>query len=425
MSNENKFYGWKLVAAVAAVYFLNMGIPLYGGAVLNTFLLKEIHMDRATYGLGFTLMNLFIGLSAVLAGTLINKWGIRATFITGSALIAGGTVWLSQVANQPWHYLVGFGVLIGSGMGLGTIVALSTTITRWFVKYRGRAMALAMIAASFAGFIGAPLVNKLVSLSGGNWRLVWLCITATTFLSACIAFLFVKERPQDLGQVPDGEIPDAAGKAASHPNALVTRYAWTPAEAFRTRTYWLTVVATAASQWPFFFFTAHWIMHLRGKGIGPAEAALAMGFFSLGGIMGRLIGGWLMDKMAARYVMMLGISVYFVGSFLAIQVIPGAFTVAYIAALCYGAAFGWAFVAQNTMLGHFFGPAAFPKVNGNLQAITALMVAASGVVGGKLFDMFKSYTPAFQLNAAICVVGIICLIFVTMPKAPDASTTAQ
>jgi MFS family permease len=281
-------------------------------------------------------------------------------------------------------------------------------------------MALAMIAASFAGFIGAPLVNKLVALSGGNWRLVWLFITATTILSACIAFLFVKERPQDLGQVPDGMIPDPTGNAAAPASTLVSRYAWTPAEAYRTSTYWLTVVAAAASQWPFFFFVAHWIMHLRGKGIGPAEAALAMGFFSLGGIIGRLIGGWLMDRMAARYVMMLGISVYFVGSWLAVQAGPGALTVAYIAALCYGAAFGWAFVAQNTMLGHFFGPAAFPKVNGNLQAITAVMVAASGVVGGKLFDMFKSYTPAFQLNAAICVVGIICLIFATMPKAPNS-----
>lgn len=425
MGNEQKFYGWKLVGVLWVLYLLNMGFPLYGGAVINSYMMKEIVMDRTTFGLGFSLLNLFVGTSAILVGMSITKWGVRKTFIIGSALIAIGSLWMAQVASQPWHYLVGFGFLVGCGLGFGCIVALSTTITRWFVKFRGRAMALAMTASGFAGFIGAPAMNKLIASSGGNWRLAWMVVAGIAVVSAIIAWLFVKERPQDLGQIPDGKEVTETATAVAANNALVTKFVWDPSDVYKSLTYWLTVLAAAASQWPFFFFTAHWIMHLKGKGITPADAAFAMGMFTMGGIFGRLISGWLMDKIAARYVFMLGMCCYLAGSYLAVQAAPEAMMSAYIAAILYGAGFGWTFVAQNTMLGNFFGPAAFPKVNGMLQAISAVIVSGAGVVGGKLFDMFHSYTPAFELNAAICVAGVICVLFATMPKPPASAKCSE
>jgi len=48
------------VGALWFLDFLNMGFPLYGGAVINTYMLKEIAMSRSTFGLGFTLLNLLV-----------------------------------------------------------------------------------------------------------------------------------------------------------------------------------------------------------------------------------------------------------------------------------------------------------------------------------------------------------------------------
>ena len=423
MGSEQKFYGWKLVGALWIIYLINLGFPLYGGAVINSYLLKDIPMDRMTYGLGFSIVNLVTGLAAIPAGMTITKWGIRKTFLIGGVLLVIGTLWLSQIASQPWHYLLGFGFLIGCGMGMSTMLPLSSAVTRWFVRYRGRAMAITMTASGLAGFVASPTINQIITVTGGNWRLAWLMVTGTVVIAAIVAYLFIKERPQDVGQIPDGREANEAEKAAAAVNPLVTKYAWTPAEVYRTYTYWLVILAAAASQWPFFFFTAHWILHLRGQGISPADAAFAMGMFTMGGIAGRLISGWLMDRMAARYVFMSGFCCYFIGSYLALQAGPAALIAAYIAAICYGAGFGWCFVSQNTMLGHYFGPAAFPKIQGNLLAVTALLVSAAGVVGGKLFDVFQSYTPAFQLNVAMGVVGIVLLFFTKMPAAPEQSNT--
>jgi MFS family permease len=418
MTIRREFYGWRLVAVLWLLDFMNMGFPLYGGAVINTYMLKEIPMSRSTFGLGFTLLNLFVGLPAVAVGASITRWGIRRTFAIGSAVILLGAAWMAVVATQPWQYLLGFGVLIGTGISFGTIVPVATAITRWFRRYRGRTMAVALSASGFAGFFGSPLTNRILTVNGGNWRQAWTIVMGIAVASAIVAFLLVKERPEDLGQEIDGGADTTAADRGASTRNLVTAFPWTPRQAFATRSFWMIVVGGVACQFPFFFFTAHWLLHLKGAGIGPADAAWAMGLFTMGAVAGRLIGGLLMDRMPARYAFMLGLSCYFAGSVLALRVSPDALWIAYAAAILYGTGFGWTFVCLNTATGHFYGPAAFPKVNGLVLLLTAIFGSPAGVIGGRLFDLYGNYTLAFAINMVIAAVGIVAMLFATKPEAP-------
>lgn len=425
MGDERKFHGWYMVAVLWLLYLINMGFPLYGGNVIaKAMSAKDIPMDRTTFGLGFTLVNLFVGIGAIPAGFAVGKLGIRKTFALGSGVLILGSVLLATTATKPWHYLVELGFLLGIGMAFGTMIPLATTVTRWFVRYRGRAMAIALTASGVAGLVAPLAISRLIA-AVGNWRLAWVFVAGACAIGAVIAMVFIKERPQDYGQVPDGREATEAQKTAAANNPLFTRRLWTPSEVYRTRAYWLTVLAAACSQWPFFFFTAHCLFYLTGKKIASDQANLAYGLFTMGGIFGRLISGWLMDKFAARFVFMLGLCCYFVGTFLLFAAGPAALLPAYSGAMFYGMAFGWCYVAQQTMLGNFFGPAAFPKINGNLMAIAAVLVCASATVGGKLFDVFKVYDQAFYLNVAMGVIGIVVLIFVTMPRAPGEASASS
>ena len=47
-------------------------------------------------------------------------------------------------------------------------------------------------------------------------------------------------------------------------------------------------------------FVAHGLLHLKGAGISSGDAAWAMGLLSIAAVGGRLIGGWLMDRLTAR-----------------------------------------------------------------------------------------------------------------------------
>lgn len=419
MTNKQAFYGWKLVAALWFLDFLNMGFPLYGGTVINTYMLKDIAMSRSTFGLGFTLLNLLVGLPSIVVAAAIMKWGIRRTFGIGSAIILCGALWLALVASRPWQYVAGFGVLIGTGISFGTLVPVSTAVTRWFRQYRGRAMAVALSASGFAGFIGAPLTNKILAANGGNWRQAWEVVAGVAVFSALFAYLFVKESPEALGQIVDGKEELGESPRAVITATLATKFAWTPNQAYATRSYWMIVIGGIACQFPFFFFTAHWLLHLKGAGIAATDAAWAMGLFSIGAVGGRLIGGWLMDRLSARFAFMMGLCCYFVGSVLAISVNSHALLIAYIAAILYGVGFGWTFVCLNTSTAHFFGPFAFPKLNGLALLLTAIFCSPAGVIGGKLFDAYGNYTLAFELNMFVAAVGIVALCFATMPVPPQ------
>jgi MFS family permease len=416
---KSRFYGWKLVAVLFALDFLNMGFPFFGGSVINTYMLRQIPMARSTYGLGFSLLNLFVGVVSVVVAATILRWSARTSFVIGSAIICAGALWLSLFASKPWHYLAAYGFVIGTGICFSTIVPVTTVAARWFKRYRGRAMAIPLSASGFAGFVGAPLINKILAANGGNWRQAWLVVAGIVVVSAIIAVLFVKERPEDLGQTVDGE-PEGPG--ASTAAAITTDLIWTPGEAYRTRSYWLVMIGGIACQFPYFFFVAHWLLHLRSFHIEPGTAAWALGFLTLGGIGGRLIGGTLMDKITARYAFMMGLSCYIAGSLLAIRVHENALPVAFAAAVLYGVAFGWTFVCLNAITARYYGPGPYLKLNGTMLSFTGLAGSLAGIVGGAVFDEFGNYTGAFVLNMVLAVIGIFALSFATVPQLRAAAS---
>jgi MFS family permease len=415
VTDKRPFYGWKLVAVLFSLDFINMGFPYYGGAVINGYMIHEIPMSRSTLGLGFTLINLFVGLAAVLVAMSIIKYGVRATFIVGSALICLGSLFMGLCASKPWHYLIAFGVMNGIGISFATLFPAATAVTRWFRRYRGRAMGIALSASGFAGFAVSPFLDKMLRSAGGNWHVGWEIVAGAVVIAGLLAFLFVKESPESLGQSVDG-IPEEEQNRPSRTDTLATKYPWTASQAYRTSAYWLIAIGGIATTFPFFFFVAHWILRLRGTGISSADAAWAMGLFTIGTLGGRWLGGLLMDIMNSRLVFVIGLSLYFIGSYLAIIVRPDNLIVAYVAAVVYGGAYGWTFTCMITVTAHYYGPAAFPKLNGVMTLLTSACASPAGYIGGKLFDLYGSYTRAFELNCVMAAIGIVAVTFAVMPR---------
>jgi MFS family permease len=143
------------------------------------------------------------------------------------------------------------------------------------------------------------------------------------------------------------------------------------------------------------------------------------------GILGRFVGGWLLDRIDARFVFMLGIAGYIVGSVLATHIGAANVWLAFTTAACYGWGFGCSWISFHTITGNFFGVAAYPKLNGTLMILSGLVCAPAGIVGGKLFDTYHSYAPAFHLNLMISVVGILALSFAKMPVHPESVPDAK
>ncbi len=112
---------------------------------------------------------------------------------------------------------------------------------------------------------------------------------------------------------------------------------------------------------------------------------------------------------------MMGLCCYVAGSILAIEVRVNPLPIAFAAAILYGVAFGWTFVCLNAITARFYGPSAYPKLNGMMLLPTSVACAPAGIVGGAVFDKLGSYTGAFALNMALAIIGIFALSSATAP----------
>jgi MFS family permease len=414
MPDKSTFYGWYLLGVLFALDFINMGFPYYGGTVINGYMIRQIPMSRSILGLGFTFINLAVGLAAVFVAAHIVKFGVRITFIVGSTMICFGSLFLAIICSKPWHYLFAFGIVNGIGISFATIVTAATAATRWFRRYRGRAIGIALSGSGFSGFAVSWFLDKMLRTAGGNWRVGWYIVAAAALVAGIIAAVFVKESPESLGQFVDG-IPALEQGTPSRTDTLATRYSWNAGQAYRTPAFWLIAVAGITSTYPTFFFVAHAILYMRGAGISSAGAAFAMGVFTISTLVGRWLGGILMDTMNARLAYALGLSLVIVGSYYALVIRADSLMPAYLAAALYGGSHGWTFSCTGTMTGHYYGPVVFPKVYGTMMLLISSCASPAGYIAGKIFDIYGNYTGAILLNGALAAIGIAAILFAAMP----------
>src|SRR5208282_5966322 len=93
---------------------------------------------------------------------------------------------------------------------------------------------------------------------------------------------------------------------------------------------------------------------------------------------------------------------------------------AYVASALQGIAYGWTYSCTNTMVGHYYGRKAYPKLSGMYIFLTSAIASPAGLVGGMIFDRYGSYVKSFELNAALAIVAIVAIVFAAMPSPREA-----
>jgi MFS family permease len=263
----------------------------------------------------------------------------------------------------------------------------------------------------------------MLRAGGGNWHVGWRIVAGAMVVSGLIAFFFVKESPESMGQMVDG-LPEEQQSQPSRTDALATKHPWTSGEAYRTGAYWLIAIAGIAATFPYFLFIAHWVENLKGVGITPAKASWGLSLLTIGTLAGRWLGGVLMDYLNARLAFVLGVSIYFISSYLAVMSRADTLALAYAASVLQGLAYGWTYSCTNTMIGHYYGPKAYPKLSGMYILLTSGFASPAGAVGGKIFDLYGSYAKSFELDAVLAAIGILAIVFAAMPRPRNAAVAS-
>jgi len=386
------FYGWYMVAASVVTNTIFSAAYFQGFGVLIIPIERAFGWERWVLSAAMSVRQLESGIVSPAVGFLLDRFSARK-LIFWSAVVSGlGFIGLGFTAGIATFFL--FFVIISLGAsGVSHAVTWPVIISRWFRRKRGLATGLAVTGPIF----GSPLVilNTHIERAYG-WRVVLFAYGALVLLGVTLLSTLVRDRPEPYGLSPDGDSPENRsaenyiGPSLCQPDTGLTFRA-----VLRTKEFWLftsylsgTFAINSAVQ-------GHMIPYFQQDiGLSAAWAAVVMSMVFIISGVGRIGGGYLLDRVDYRLVLavvaaMMGFGLLYlqvVGAKSVLETLPFS--------LLFGVSFGCLVPMRGAVGSIMFGTRAIGKVLGLLQGGPI----AAGVVGpmvmGLIFDLHGNYSAA-------------------------------
>jgi len=379
------FYGWWIVLVAGVGLFL-----CYIPTVSFTFglfsepLSREFNWTRTGISLAFSLSLIAMCVAMPLVGRLVDRFGARKVIVP-SVLILGmcfmSFYFLSNSLGQFYAVYIVMG-LVGGG---SATLPYSGVIAHWFDRKRGLALSLAAAGAGLGSLVVPPLVHAVITSMG--WRSAYLLMGLTTILvTAPAVTFFLKETPQMMDLLPDGEaVEQASAHTPSQDEGISC------GEALHSGVFWMICIG--------FFFVAssvigcliHLVPMLTDRGMSSRSAALAVALLGGASLLGGVAAGYLLDRFFASYVSLS----FFMGAGLGILFLwSGAVGgLAFAAASLIGLGMGAAGQIIPYLVSRYFGLRSF----GEIYSYALISFSLGGVVGPVVMGMSFDYTGSYRL----------------------------
>lgn len=359
--------GWMVLVAGTIGVFMTTPGQTVGVSAFIDHIAADLGLPRGEVMLLYSAGTLLGILPAPLIGRLVDRHTPRRS-IGAIVLAVGAACALLSVVTGPWSLAAGFALLRGSAIG-GLSLVSTLMVTYWFERFRGRAIAIAMMGLAAGGLVVPPLAEGITAAFG--WRAAYLALGAgVVTIMLPLGLLCFRNRPQTYGMAPD------LGRTSFREH-VPSVDDLTLSEAMRTRIFWylllIGILANAVG-------TALLLDHLRAlqaAGLTRPAAVSLLGVVTVVQALAMLAGGWLIDRFGARRVGMMSIALLVLAIGL-LMTVPGLIAgVAY--AVAFGAMLGVMYVVPSAGLAEYFGT----RHLGSIRGITS-MVGVMGAAAGPL-----------------------------------------
>ena len=348
---------------------------------------------------------IFIG--SYIGGRIQDRRGPKVVALTGGIVYSIG-VMIASFADKDrfWILVLGYGVIGGFGLGMAYIVPIAM-LQKWFPDKPGLITGIAVAGFGFGAVITAPLGQRLIAGDPSVPTKAFLPLGIGYLVAVVIGASLFRNPPA--GYLPPGLTApaDARGRAAATTDQ-VPAADFTAPEALRTRQwYMLTAILTLSVTAGISLISVAAGSATDVAGYSAAGAASLVGILGLFNGGGRVLWGWLSDRIGKMPAFMGILGIQGV-CLLLIPHVSSPILFAVLAALvytCYGGAFG----TMPSTAGRFFGVR-------NAGAIYGLMLigwSLGGIVGPLLMTSLVGQEKAYTLG--FTVVGIIALVGMAIP----------
>lgn len=387
--------GWGVILASTLGIGLGMAaVPTYSMGLFAPYLVREfgwsVGQIMASMSI-ITLMSLWAGPSY---GAWAERIGARRIILVAIPLWGLGFVSLSLLTGSLVQFYLTW-LAIGL-VGAATLpITFTRAVNRGFDRAKGLALGLAMTGTGLFGIFGKPFLGAVLAAYG--WRMGFVAVGLLPVLIAFPAafFLFREEERS----TPDGH------------HAPVERPGMTTPEALRDWRFWLIAAALVPTSFAMGGPVPNLELILKDGGLSPEQALTVTPLIGLAAIIGRLVGGWLLDRIWAPLVGFVilslpAFSLWYVGS--------GLLDVGHarLATFTLGFALGIEYDMVAFFVARYFGLRRYGAIYGLLYVCFAAGAGFSPMVFGHNHDTtgnFHAILSASSVALVICAASFLLL----------------
>ena len=371
------------------------GVGMWSVVVALPAIQAEFGVDRGEASLPYTLAMLGFGVSGIVIGRLVDRFGIVrpvavAILALGLGYIAAGS------AGSLWQFALAHGVLIGVGSA-ATFGPLIADISHWFERRRGIAVAICASGNYFAGTIWPPVVQHLIAVEG--WRATHIGIGCF-----CIATML----PLVLGL--RGKAP--ARERAAHGGAGTTRALGITPRMLQALLAVAGVACCTAMSMP----QVHIVAYCGDLGYGVARGAEMLSLMLGFGIVSRIASGGIADRLGGLATLLLGSALQ--GVALLLYLGFNGLTSLYVISALFGLFQGGIVPSYAIITREYFPPEEAGARVGIVLMATLIGMALGGWMSGAIFDLTGSYRAAFANGIAWNVGNAVIVLWLLLKPLP-------
>ena len=395
-SPHRVFYGWYVVGAVLVITTATSGLAFYNLSILLAAFVAERGFPVGLASAATASFFIAGGIGGVIAGRLVDRIDARIVIAAGAVI---GALALASVGmlREAWQ-LFAFHLVFGLSHGITGLVPVTTVIARWFSVRRSLAFSIGSTGLSLGGIVVAPVVALAIERHGLAGAAPWMALAMLLGIVP-VTLLVLRPSPQSMGLEADGLT--RAESAVASPQ-LSTAYAQA-----RRSTYFYAVSAA------FLFLLgaqvgaiAH-LYRLASTRDGAETAALALAGLATASTIGRLVGGGLLLKIAAR-TFALALMALQAASLAALALSQGRAAIL-AATLVFGVTIGNSLMMQPLLLAERFGTRDYGRIYSTSQLVTMVGVASCPALIGLMYEASDGYAVPFLAIAAATLVGLAVL----------------
>lgn len=400
--------GWSVVASAFTGNGVGFSLFLMTAGIFIIPLQRQFGLSRAAVMIG-PVVGLATALLTPIAATYVDRFGPRIAAVIGlTALTLSYLLLALMPATLVTFYSIA--VIVALAGTVSSPMIYCKGVASWFSRHAGIAFGVTMSGISVTTALAAPLLSHIVQSYG--WRSGYFaCAVLVGGVGLPIVLAWFRERHQPTSRMP----------------AIANQRDGTAADAIRSRQFWMLMIVFACAGLAIGGMVSQLYPLLISQNFAPQSAAGAVSVYALSIGIGRVIGGYLLDRFAPFVVASMCLGLAAVGGGILLLVVSSALPWYF----AFGAAFllGWGQGAEADFLAFFtqrlFGVSAFALIFSGFNLVAGGGLATGGLLFAFSYDTFGNYKIAMAASVALWFAAAALIQMVRVPSRPIFAAPAE